>query len=81
LQYCLISFQDIFNLEIKISFALLSIKRVINNKLIFKLDLNYKMFSKDLFYTIENLEINIIDKQISNNNINLRKLKKLKIDN
>ncbi len=81
MQYCLISFQDIFNLEIKISFALLSIKRVINNKLIFKLDLNYKMFSKDLFYTIENLEINIIDKQISNNNINLRKLKKLKIDN
>jgi len=81
LQYCLISFENIFNLKVKISFALLSIKRVVNSKLIFELNLNYKKLSKNLFYIIKNSEINITNKQISNSNINLHKLKKSKINN
>jgi len=81
LQRYLISFKNIFNLEIKIFFALLSIRRVVNNKLVFELNLNYKKLSKDLLYTIKNSKINIVNKQTFNNNINLYKLKKSKINN
>jgi len=81
LQRYLISFKNIFNLEIKIFFALLSIRRVVNNKLVFELNLKYKKLSKDLLYTIKNSKINIVNKQTFNNNINLYKLKKSKINN
>ncbi len=81
MQYCLISFENILNLKIKIFFALLFIRKVVNNKLIFKSNSNYRKLSENLFYTIENSEINIANKQIFDNNINLRKLKKSKIDN
>ncbi len=56
------SFKNIFSLEVKISFVLLSIKRVVNNKLIFELNLNYKKLSKNLFYIIEDSKINIANK-------------------
>ncbi len=81
MQRYLISFKNIFNLEIKIFFALLSIRRVVNNKLVFELNLKYKKLSKDLLYTIKNSKINIVNKQTFNNNINLYKLKKSKINN
>jgi len=67
LQYCLISSKDIFSLEIKFFFVLLSIKKVVNKNLIFELNSNYKKLSKILFYAIEYLEINIANKQTSKN--------------
>ncbi len=81
MRYSLIVSKDIFSLEVKISFALLFIKRVINNNLIFELNSNYKKLFENFFYAIEDSKINIASKQIFNNNINLRKLKKSKIDN
>jgi len=71
--------QELSNLLNKISFAFFFIKKIVDKKLIFELDLNYQQVSKNIYYKIEH-KINIINKQVFDNNNNVFVSKKTQIN-